>query len=100
MAQADFEPKRKVVTAITNANPAVVTAATHNYTSDDYVTLNIPLLYGMRLPRITVKILVVNVNSFSIEYDTSLLDPFVVPGIANFSLAEVLPVSAATDNIA
>lgn len=96
---ADFEPERKVVTAITNANPAVVTAATHAYTTADIVRVNVPVNYGMRLPPDEVEITVINANSFSINADTSLLDAFVNPG-GTITVAEVLPISHETDNVA
>lgn len=96
---ADFEPKRKIVTAITNANPAVVSAAAHAYTSDDIVRVNVPVNYGMRLPPVEVEITVINANSFSIDTDTTLLDAFVVPG-GTITTAEVLPISHETDNVA
>lgn len=97
---ANFEPDRKVVTAVTNASPAIVTATAHGYTTDDIVRVNVPLNYGMRLPRDAFEIIVVNANSFSINEDTSELDPFVVPGGTPLTAAEVLPISGETDNIA
>lgn len=99
MAVADFEPERKVITAITNANPAVVTAASHGYTSGNYVRINVPLTYGMRFPKDEVEITVVNANSFSVNIDTSSLDPFVDPG-GVITVAEVLPITETEDNIA
>lgn len=97
---ANYEPDRKVVTAITNANPAVVTAATHAYTTADVVRINVPVDYGMRLPADEYTITVINANSFSINEDTTLLDPFVVPAVIPLTVAEVLPISHETDNIA
>lgn len=97
---ANFEPERKVVTAITNADRALVTATAHGYTTTDIVRVNVPLNYGMRLPREAVEITVVNANSFSIDEDTSELDPFVVPGGTPLTTAECLPISAEIDNIA
>lgn len=97
---ANFEPDRKVVTAITNADPAVVTAAAHAYTTADIVRVNVPVEYGMRLPANEYTITVINANSFSINADTSLLDAFVVPAIVPLTVAEVLPISHETDNIA
>ena len=96
---ANFEPERKVVTAITNANPAVVTAAAHAYTTADIVRVNVPINYGMRLPANEVEITVLSANTFSIDMDTTLLDAFVNPG-GTITSAEVLPISHETDNIA
>ena len=97
---ANFEPDRKVVTAITNAQNGIVTATAHGYTSDDIVRVNVPLTYGMRLPKEEFEINVVNANTFSINEDTSELDLFVVPGGTPLTTAEVLPISHETDNIA
>lgn len=97
---ANFEPDRHVVTAITNAQNAVVTATAHGYTTEDIVRVNVPLNYGMRLPREEYEITVINANSFSINEDTSALDSFVVPAGTPLTVAEVLPISGETDNIA
>jgi hypothetical protein len=96
---ADFEPERKVVTAITNANPAVVTAGAHAYTTADIVRINVPVSYGMRFPHDEVEITVINANSFSVNTDTTFLDAFVAPG-GTVTSAEVLPISGMTDNVA
>lgn len=96
---ANFEPDRKVVSAITNTNPAIVTAAAHAYTTADIVRVNVPVNYGMRLPPNEVQITVINANSFSINANTELLDAFVVPAIVPLTVAEVLPISR-IDNIA
>lgn len=96
---ANFEPDRHVVTAITNAPNAVVTATAHAYATADIVRINVPINYGMRLSNDEVEITVINANSFSIDVDTSELDAFVVPG-GTITTAEVLPISGETDNIA
>lgn len=96
---ADFEPKRKVVTAITNADPAVISAGAHAYTTADIVRVNVPINYGMRLPADEVEITVLTANTFSINQDTTLMDAFVVPA-GTITRAEVLPISGMTDNIA
>ena len=100
MGVADFEPERKVITAITNANPAVVTATAHGYTTADIVTINVPSTYGMRIPREQATITVVDANTFSMTIDTTLFESFVVPVTTPFTPAEVLPISAILDNVA
>jgi len=97
---ANFEPDRKVVTAITNANSAIITAGAHAYTTSDIVRINVPVNYGMRLPTDEYTITVINANTFSINEDTTLLDAFVVPAIVPLTLAECIPISHETDNIA
>lgn len=100
MSEPDFIPKRVVITAITNNNPAIVTAASHGYNTGDVIKINVPVNYGMDFGSRECVVTVVNANSFSIDIDTSLLDPFVVPTVTTFTLAEALPISAETDNIA
>lgn len=99
MALADFVPKRRIVTAITNAQVPIVTSASHGYTSGDYVRINVPVSYGMRLGNVIEVIEVIDANTFSITTNTLLMDPFVVPGTP-LTRAEVVPISGPIDNIA
>lgn len=98
---ADFVPLRRVVTAITNGDPAVVTATAHGYATDEVVRVNVPLKYRMRLPEDEYTISVINANTFSINFDTSSLDAFVIPGgnITAISQASSAVVTAAGHNI-
>lgn len=99
MSVADFVPKRRVITAITNAQNAVATAANHGYASDEYVRINVPVSYGMRLGNIVAQITVINVNTFFLNVSTLLMDPFVVPGVP-LTRSESVPISELLDNIA
>jgi len=99
MSVADFIPKRRVITAITNAQNAIATAANHGYASDEYVRINVPVSYGMRLGSIAARITVINVNTFFLNVSTLLMDPFVVPGVP-LTRSEVLPISEMTNNVA
>jgi len=99
MTLADFVPKRRVITAITNAQIPVVTSASHGYSSGEYVRINVPVSYGMRLEHIVEVIEVIDADSFSITTSTLLMDPFVVPG-APLIRAEAVPVSGPIDNVA
>lgn len=96
---ADYVPKRRVVTAVTNATNAVVTSAAHGYATDEYVRINVPSNYGMRLGNVLARITVINVNAFSINHDTLLMNAFAAPG-APFTPAEAVPISETTDNVA
>lgn len=99
MALADYIPKRRIVTAITVAQNAVCTAAIHGYTSEDYVRINVPVSYGMRLGSVQSRITVINANTFFLNLSTEKLDAFLVPGVP-LTRAEALPISKETDNIA
>jgi hypothetical protein len=98
MTVADFIPKRRVITAITNATNAVVTAATHGYATNEFVRINVPSNYGMRLGNVLARVTVINANTFSINHDTLLMNAFAVPA-APFTSAEAVPLGM-TDNIA
>ena len=98
MGLADFEPKRHIITAITNAQPAIVTAVNHGYSTEETVRINVSHSYGMFIESAQVLIQVINANTFSIDLDTTLLDPFVIPSLMSFIVAEVVPISQETDN--
>ena len=99
MSVADFVPKRRIVTAITNAQNAIATATDHGYATDEVIKVNVPESYGMRLGNIEAKITVINVNTFFLNVSTQSLDPFVVPG-APLIRAESVPISGPIDNVA
>jgi len=101
MSDPDFVPKARLIAAITNAKNAVVTTtANHGYSSDEYVTLVVPNTYGMHLDYVDVKITVTGATTFSTDLDTQHMDAFVVPGLASFTPAQVLPVTETMDNVA
>ena len=99
MATADFVPKRRIITAITNAMSGVVTALNHGYSDGEYVRVMVPVEYGMRLGNVLAKITWINIHTFSINHDTTALDPFVVPVATPQTLAQSVPISEMTDNI-
>ena len=81
-----YVPARKVVTAITNANPAIVTTSiAHDYVSGVIVRMNIPEStsledYGM--PQINQQfapIQVIDSTNFYIDIDTRLYEPLHIP---------------------
>jgi hypothetical protein len=94
-----FRPQLMFISAITQADPGVVTTtANHNYLSGLIVRLLIPLpmgtpqlvsmtqLNGMEFP-----IMVLSANTFSIPIDTSFFDPFVVPPDPQMTSPQVVP---------
>jgi hypothetical protein len=74
-----FKPARKNIASITNANPALVTTTTnHEYSTGTIVRLVIPEKKGMQgAHQQTGKIVVVTPTSFTIDIDTTQMDPFV-----------------------
>ena len=102
----------RIISAITNASPAVVTTTfDHQYLSGTIVRLDIPPADGMQqLNGMIFPILVASSTTFSIPIDTTTFDPFAipvspVPAYAN-TCAMVVPVGevnatllAATQNV-
>ena len=64
-----FAPNRTLITAITQANPAVVTCSTdHNLTTGQVIRLNIPRAYGMQeLNNQLVQVTPLSDTTFSIQ---------------------------------
>ena len=76
-----FQPAMRLITAITQANPAVITTSfANNYVSGTIVRLDIPIADGMQqVNGLTGTITVLSPTTFSINIDTTLFDPFSIP---------------------
>lgn len=87
------QPAMRIVTAITNAFPAQVTTSfAHNFEDLLVVRFYIPPDYGMaQLNLKEGKIEYIDATHFNVYIDTTLFDPFVVPGASN-QKAQVVPV--------
>ena len=91
-----FQPAMRVITAITNSFPAVVTTnINHNYQTGLVVRLDIPETYGMQQAnQMFAPITRIDATHFSIEIDTNNFDPFVVPLATVVStLAQAVPMA-------
>lgn len=77
-----FQPAMRIITAITNSNPAVVTTSfNHQYISGTIVRLDIPIGFGMQqMNQLYAPIVVLSPTTFSIAIDSTQFDAFVVPG--------------------
>ncbi len=91
---------RKAITGITAANPGVVTATAHGFSSTDIVSLS--GIVGMtQLNGTTVTVTVIDANSFSIGVDTTTYTAYSSGGVAMgpwvtwASLSFVIPASGA-----
>ncbi len=103
-----FQPAMRIVTAITQSNPAVVTTSfNHQYASGIIVRLDIPLENGMQqISGIQYPITVTGSTTFSVDVDSSNFQAFtnnectpVVPvgeinSLLNQATRNVLPYSA------
>lgn len=76
-----FQPAMRLIAAITNANPAVVTTTfDHQYITGTIVRLDIPPACGMQQANQQFgPISVITPTTFSIAIDTTLYDAFVIP---------------------
>jgi hypothetical protein len=91
-----FQPAMRVITAITNGFPAVVTTdIDNNYQTGLIVRLDIPEEYGMvQANQLFGPITRIDATNFSIEIDTTYFDPFIVPGALIVStLAQAVPMA-------
>lgn len=99
-----FSPPRVAISAITQANPCVVTTASnHNLTTGQVVRLHVPLNYGMvQLNQVSAIITVLSPTTFSLQatqvppavnIDSTTFTAFTIPSKPQFT-AEVLPMGA------
>lgn len=103
--QTNFIPSSKIVSAITQANPGVVTTSTdHGYETGYEVRFFFPLNVGMnQLKNQIVTVTKIDATSFSIGVDTTNFDAF--SPVGSSQLPQVIPVGSfqnsvlqATDN--
>lgn len=97
----NFVPKRREITTVSNAAQAVVeTTEEHGYEAGLYVRLIVPSAYGMEIDRVQAQILTVpTTTTFSVDYDSSALNPFVAPTAPPaFTQAHCVPISGTEDN--
>jgi hypothetical protein len=92
-----FQPSMRLITAITNANPAQVTTSfPHQYFTGTIVRLDIPIADGMRQANQLFADIVVNSpTTFFINIDTTLFEPFLIPMTTNPRIntaAQVVPI--------
>ena len=76
-----FGPAMRLIAAITNTNPAVVTTTfAHGYVTGTIVRLDIPPACGMQqINQQTGAIVVTSPTAFAINIDASLYDAFFIP---------------------
>jgi hypothetical protein len=97
---ARYEPKRYVITAITQAANAVVTTSIdHDYNIGGIVRLYIPDGFGMhQADQKAVTIISVTSDTFTTDLDTRLFEAFSVPVTATQS-AQSVPVGEANERL-
>lgn len=93
-----FQPAMRIITNITNSNPAIVTTSfAHNYIDGENLRLLVPDNYGMtQANQLTGYITVLSPTTFSIDIDTRQFYPFVVP-VGALEQSQVTPVGEANN---
>ena len=99
-----FQPAMRLITAITNSFPAVITTSfAHQYVSGTIIRLDIPPVDGMQQANQFVgPILVTSPTTFTMNLDTTNFTPFVIPAPSdeNFHLltcAQAVPIAENND---
>lgn len=96
--QPQFYPRKRTITAITQATSAVITmSVTHGYTAGQAVRINVPAAYAMtEIDGLIGNITAVSTanNTITVDIDSTNFTAFSFPVSADvpFSLAEVIPV--------
>jgi hypothetical protein len=90
-----FYPRRRFISKITAANPAVVTTTvSHGYTVGQKVSMRVPSEYGMtQMNGLTATITAVTASTFTTDIDASAFTAFAWPLTAAvpFTHAQVIP---------
>ena len=91
-----FQPAMRIVTAITNGFPCIVTTSfDHNYKTGLVVRLDIPETYGMQQAnQLFAPITYIDDTNFSMPIDTTYFDAFIVPApVVISTLAQAVPIA-------
>ena len=96
-----FYPNVRFITAITQANQAVITmSVSHDYEIGDKVKLKVPAEFGMseadgKIVEVLAKTASATVNTITVDLDTSSYTAFAFPltGVTLPSYAQVVPIS-------
>lgn len=104
VADPTFQRSMRLISAITNANPASVTTTfDHDYETGDVVRLTIPKWFGMvQANKLYGEITVTGTDTFTIDINTTLFNTFAIPAPVPWyvnSYAQVTPVGEITANL-
>ena len=99
-----FQPAMRLISAITNSNPAQVTTTfAHQYRSGLIVRLDIPVPDGMQEANgLTGAIVVDSTTTFLINIDTTTFSPFSIPpspGPFDDTCAQVVPIGEINEQL-
>lgn len=99
-----FQPAMRLIAAITQSNPAIVTTTFANqYETGLIVRLDLPPAVGMQQANGVIgTVTVIDDTSFSISIDTTLFDVFSIPmfpGRYDNTCAQVVPVGEVNETL-
>lgn len=105
LSDADYVPKRREISGVTNALQAeVTTTEDHGYAVGQLVRLHVDKRYGMELDTVKGQVLTVpSTTTFTVDVDTTQLDTYVTPTYSNgngFTQSHVVPIDGTLDNVA
>lgn len=96
-----FQPSMRVIAAITNSNPVVITTTVpHQYINNLIVRIDIPPGFGMEnLNQQYTPITVLTTTTFSMPIDTTTFNPFVLPASfpPTYQDAQSVPIAETND---
>ena len=104
VADPTFQRSMRLISAITNTNPAQVTTTfDHDYGTGDIVRLSIPKWFGMvQIDKLVGTITVTGTDTFTIDIDATSFNPFSIPVPVPWyvnAYAQVTPVGEVTANL-
>lgn len=99
-----FQPAMRIISAITQANPAVVTTTfDHQYKTGTVVRLDIPPACGMQqINQMTGAIIVTGSNAFAVTIDSTQFAPFAIlvsPPPYVDTCAQVVPIGELNETL-
>lgn len=100
----EFQPAMRLISAITQSNPAVVTTSfAHQYHTGLIVRLKVPVADGMQqIDNQQGTITVLDEVTFAIDIDAALFEPFAIPDDPNphvDTCAQVIPIGEVNETI-
>jgi len=105
LSNADYIPKRREISDVTNAlEPTVTTTEDHGYAVGQLIRLHVEKRYGMTIEGEKATVLTVPTDdTFTTDYDTSSLSAYVTPTYSDgngFTQSHVVPIDGTEMNIA
>lgn len=96
-ADLSFYPRKRYITGITAANPAVITlSVAHDYVIGDKITITVPAAFGMtQMNGVTATITATTVSTVTVNVDSSAFTAFAFPtsavAAAGVSFPNIVP---------